>query len=189
MRSATSRHATARSWAARSIPSCARATRTGARRGPTWILQALDRFSTRQFLWAWLWMVVGCGALYWATSFLDGQGLVEGDGPIGRSIGGLWTAVYFSVVTATTLGFGDVTPVELVRAAAVLEAAILVSRLHMLEQDKIEREIEYLCIAVTKTAGPREQQAWDWLMEAIAKHRARQQSELAAGPMPSGAAR
>jgi len=52
--------------------------------------------------------------------------------------------------------------------AAVIEAAILVSRLHMLARDKIEREIAYLQIAVDKTAGPREREAWDWLVERIA---------------------
>lgn len=54
--------------------------------------------------------------------------------------------------------------------AAVLEAAILVSRLHMLPREKVEREIAYLEIAVSKTAGPREQKAWDWLMEMVAAH-------------------
>jgi uncharacterized protein len=52
--------------------------------------------------------------------------------------------------------------------AAVVEAAILVSRLHLLPMDKIEREIAYLQIAVEKTAGLRERQAWDWLTEKIA---------------------
>lgn len=56
--------------------------------------------------------------------------------------------------------------------AAVIEAAILVSRLHLLPHERIDREIAYLGIAVEKTAGPREQQAWDWLMERIASHRA-----------------
>ncbi len=56
--------------------------------------------------------------------------------------------------------------------AAVVEAAILVSRLHMLPRDKIEREIAHLEIAVGKTAGPRERQAWDWLLERVAAHRA-----------------
>jgi uncharacterized protein len=54
--------------------------------------------------------------------------------------------------------------------AAVVEAAILVSRLFMLPRDKVEREIAYLQIAVSKTAGPEEQQAWEWLMQAIADH-------------------
>jgi uncharacterized protein len=51
--------------------------------------------------------------------------------------------------------------------AAVLEACILVSRLNMLPEKKIRSEIDYLTIAVDKTAGPREQQAWRWLMEKI----------------------
>lgn len=54
--------------------------------------------------------------------------------------------------------------------AAVLEAAILVSRLHLLPREKIQSEIDYLSIAVDKTAGLREQQAWQWLMEAITQY-------------------
>jgi len=61
--------------------------------------------------------------------------------------------------------------------AAVVEAAILVSRLHMLPPDKIEREIAYLRIAIDKTAGPRERQAWDWLMERIAEHKTKAATE------------
>ena len=55
--------------------------------------------------------------------------------------------------------------------AAVLEAAILVSRLTMLPAEKIDAEINYLNIAVEKTAGDRELQAWQWLMERIAEFR------------------
>jgi len=51
--------------------------------------------------------------------------------------------------------------------AAVIEAAILVSRLHMMPREKIEREIAYLEIAVSKTASAAEQQAWNWLTDAI----------------------
>jgi hypothetical protein len=56
--------------------------------------------------------------------------------------------------------------------AAVLEAAILVSRLHMLPWEKIEAEMKYLAIAIEKTAGPGEREAWGWLMEKINAHRA-----------------
>jgi len=58
--------------------------------------------------------------------------------------------------------------------AAVLEAAILVSRLHRLPAEKIDRELDYLRIAVNKTAGPNERQAWDWLMARIRDYRAGQ---------------
>jgi hypothetical protein len=54
--------------------------------------------------------------------------------------------------------------------AAVIEAAILTSRLHMLPREKIERELGYLQIAVEKTAGPREHEAWRLLVEKIEDH-------------------
>ncbi|GLS28994.1 hypothetical protein SAMN04488498_101537 [Mesorhizobium albiziae] len=54
--------------------------------------------------------------------------------------------------------------------AAVLELAILVSRLGMLPREKIEMEIEYLTISIEKTAGPDEKEAWGWLMERVTEH-------------------
>lgn len=55
--------------------------------------------------------------------------------------------------------------------AAVIEACILVSRLAMLPADKVDREMAYLAIAIDKTAGPREQEAWAWLNRRIADFR------------------
>ena len=51
--------------------------------------------------------------------------------------------------------------------SAVIEAAILVSRLTLLPEQKIRDEIRYLRIAIDKTAGEREQEAWNWLMEKV----------------------
>jgi uncharacterized protein len=56
--------------------------------------------------------------------------------------------------------------------AAVIEGAVLVSRLHMLPAEKIDDEMAYLQIAIDKTAGPAEREAWQWLTEAVAVHRA-----------------
>ena len=53
--------------------------------------------------------------------------------------------------------------------AAVIEAAILVSRLHLLPRATIEAEIARLRVPVEKTAGAAERQAWEWLMEAVAR--------------------
>ncbi|MBI4755310.1 MAG: DUF447 family protein [Betaproteobacteria bacterium] len=55
--------------------------------------------------------------------------------------------------------------------AAVIEAAILVSRLRMLPAEKIAREMAYLASAVEKTGGPAEREAWQWLEERIRQHR------------------
>ena len=54
--------------------------------------------------------------------------------------------------------------------AAVLELAILVSRLGMLPREKIEAEIAYLTIAIEKTAGEEEREAWGWLMQRVTDH-------------------
>lgn len=60
---------------------------------------------------------------------------------------------------------------------AVLEAAILVSRLGMLSWDKIDAELAYLQIGLDKTAGSNEREAWGWLMTAIDQYRQRGQHE------------
>jgi hypothetical protein len=56
--------------------------------------------------------------------------------------------------------------------AAVIEGAVLVSRLHLLPKEKIDSELAYLQIAIDRTAGAEELEAWGWLQEAIARHRA-----------------
>jgi hypothetical protein len=57
--------------------------------------------------------------------------------------------------------------------AAVIEGAVLVSRLHMLPMEKIETEMKYLQIAIDKTAEAAEHEAWGWLREAVEAHRAK----------------
>ncbi|MDM0103506.1 DUF447 family protein [Variovorax sp. J22R24] len=56
--------------------------------------------------------------------------------------------------------------------AAVIEGAVLVSRLHMLPPQKVDSEMAYLQIAIDKTAGPGEREAWGWLLDAVRRHRA-----------------
>lgn len=61
--------------------------------------------------------------------------------------------------------------------AAVIELAVLVSRLKRLPMEKIKQEIDYLTIAIEKTAGPRELEAWGWLIEAVTNHEAAMNNE------------
>ncbi len=57
---------------------------------------------------------------------------------------------------------------------AVIEGAVLVSRLHLLPPEKIDAEMAYQQIAIDKTASPEAREAWGWLREAVAAHRAKQ---------------
>lgn len=54
--------------------------------------------------------------------------------------------------------------------AAVLEAAILATRLGRLSREKIDSEIAYLSIAIEKTAGEAEREAWDMVIAKIRAH-------------------
>jgi uncharacterized protein len=55
---------------------------------------------------------------------------------------------------------------------AVLEAAILISRLNILPLEKIDSELDYLRIGLEKTASDKEREAWDWLMAVVDAHKA-----------------
>ncbi len=61
--------------------------------------------------------------------------------------------------------------------AAVIELAVLASRLNMLAKEKVLSEMQYLQIAIDKTAGERELQAWAWLTEKVDNFYAQQAGE------------
>ncbi len=50
--------------------------------------------------------------------------------------------------------------------AAVIEAAILLSRRRLLPRAEIEEGLARLAILIDKTAGEAEREAWNWLLEA-----------------------
>jgi len=55
--------------------------------------------------------------------------------------------------------------------SAVIELCILASRLGIIEDKKILDEIKYLEISIDKTAGEREKEAWEWLIDYIKEYR------------------
>ena len=61
--------------------------------------------------------------------------------------------------------------------AAVIELAVLASRLHLIPQEKVKSEMDYLKIAIDKTAGERELQAWGWLTDKVESFYAEQSGE------------
>lgn len=82
----------------------------------------------------------------------------------------LWFKVVHEATHAPFRGFNRA-------QAAVIELAVLVSRLHLLPMEKIDAEVRYLQIAMEKTAGAHEWQAWGWLMEKIENFKAGQHGE------------
>ncbi len=54
---------------------------------------------------------------------------------------------------------------------AVLELAILATRVHLLPREQIDAEFARLATPIEKTAGPREQLAFELLQQSVAEHR------------------
>ena len=65
--------------------------------------------------------------------------------------------------------------------AAVVELSILASRLHRLPKEKVMAEKAYLQIAIGKTAGKRELQAWAWLEDIIDNYYSEHEQTNSAG--------
>jgi len=86
------------------------------------LLELADSLSTARLSAIWLALVVACGAAYWLIDLSSGAGLVEAGARVDSNLGGLLTAIYFSFITATSVGYGDVLPVGITRMLAVAEA-------------------------------------------------------------------
>ena len=97
---------------------------------------------------SWLGMVFAFGLIYWGAGGAMGWGLQTATAPVKPDLNGLTTAIYFSFVTALSIGYGDVTPVGLLRILAIVEGAAgllifgcLVSKLVSRRQEELTAEI------------------------------------------------
>jgi len=115
-----------------------------------WLDRAFDLVADSSYgvlLGSWLVMVLAFGAFYWIVQRQGAAGMRQGAEAVPGTLGGLATATYFSFVTATSVGFGDVVPVGFVRFAAVVEAATglllfgcVISKLVSRRQDQLIAE-------------------------------------------------
>ena len=78
--------------------------------------------STAQLFLVWLLMILLSGIAYWLGAVIGEHGLLEGGRSVGTDFRGFADAIYFSFVTATSVGYGDVVPVGFARPIAMAEA-------------------------------------------------------------------
>lgn len=69
----------------------------------------------------WVVVVLVWGAVYWAMSWWPGGALIRNDQPLGSDAFGALAAMYFSAVTATSIGYGDIVPIGAARVLAIGE--------------------------------------------------------------------
>lgn len=73
------------------------------------LLKIVDSLSLAKWSGIWVAMVVGCAIVFWALGQTSWAGLYHNGEPLPRGIVSIGDCLYFSVVTATTLGYGDIT--------------------------------------------------------------------------------
>jgi hypothetical protein len=70
----------------------------------------------------WLAIVLLCGVAYWALIWIDASTLSTASRAVGTGVDGFFSALYFSAVTATSIGYGDIVPTGVARLLAIAEA-------------------------------------------------------------------
>jgi potassium channel LctB len=128
----------------------AREVRPSFRRGVTWSnrLDILANWSLQQLIYFWLALIVCFGLLYWSAGIGMGWALQAGSAEVKPDINGFGTAIYFSFVTALSIGYGDVIPVGPLRILAVTEGiagllifGCVISKLVSRRQEELVEEI------------------------------------------------
>ncbi len=85
------------------------------------LLGLIERCSTSELSLVWLAIILLSGVAYWIAAMAGRPALLEHGAAVAGGLDGLATAVYFSFVTATSIGYGDVLPVGMARILAVVE--------------------------------------------------------------------
>jgi potassium channel LctB len=111
-------------------------------------LERLANFSLERLVGVWFGMIVAFGLIYWLAGLGMGSGLQAGNTAVKADWDGLWTASYFSFVTALSIGYGDVVPLGIFRILAVVEGAAgllifgcVISKLVSRRQEELTEEI------------------------------------------------
>ncbi len=105
----------------------------------------LDKFTFSKILLLWLSGIFGFGVFYFLGSTQNSFLLSTG---AGKPVSQWLDYVYFSFITATSTGFGDIVPIGMFKSVAILEIifglivlALVTSKLVSLKQDVIITEI------------------------------------------------
>jgi rhodanese-related sulfurtransferase len=109
------------------------------------VAQFVDSLTIRQWFSLWFAMILSCASMYWLGGLTPWPGLAQNGELIRSDWYGFADCLYFSVVTATTVGYGDIVPRSIwARALASTEAmggmllvGAVISRLLSAQQEKL----------------------------------------------------
>jgi hypothetical protein len=111
-------------------------------------LEVVANWPLERLVGFWLGMIVVFGVIYWLAGISMGWGLQAGSAEVKPDLSGFATAIYFSFVTALSIGYGDVIPLGALRILAVTEGiagllifGCVISKLVSRRQEDLTAEI------------------------------------------------
>jgi len=109
-----------------------------------------DRLSLVHVIGLWLIGIIFFGAIYFALIFIN-QPLTYHNEPLTKNVFGLGNSLYFSFVTAMTIGYNDITPSGYSKLAVILEAifsvalfGLFIAKIVAVKQEELVQEVEEL---------------------------------------------
>lgn len=116
----------------------------------TQFVDTIVEFSYQSLFLLWFSLATLIGVFYFILSFVPGEGSVQ-LARIDSLWSRFWNSIYFSFVTATSTGYGDITPVGISKFLAIFQSilaliifAVLVTKLVSRKQDVALRQIHKL---------------------------------------------
>ncbi|SRR5579875_528117 len=112
------------------------------------LVDFIDRQPTSRLFLFWLAMTLFFGLIYWTAGLMHHSGLYENGKRLDGSLGGLADSIYFSFITVTSVGYGDILPHGIARVMAIVEAiaglllfGAVISKFVSRRQDQVVQEI------------------------------------------------
>ena len=109
-----------------------------------------DRLSLVHVIGIWLIGITLFGLIYFALTFTN-HPLIYNNEPLTKDVNGLGNSMYFSFITAMTIGYNDITPTGFSKLAVIIEAifsvamlGIFIAKIVAVKQEELEREVEEL---------------------------------------------
>jgi potassium channel LctB len=109
-----------------------------------------DRLTIIQVVGIWLLGVLVFGLIYFALTFTN-QHLLYNNEPLTADANGFANSIYFSAITALTIGYNDLVPIGYSKLAVIMEAifsiamlGILIAKIVAVKQEELIQEVEEL---------------------------------------------
>jgi hypothetical protein len=112
------------------------------------LVDLIDSQPTSRLFLFWIAMTLFFGLIYWTAGLMHHSGLFENGKRLDGSLRGLADCIYFSFITVTSVGYGDILPHGIARVMAIAEAiaglllfGAVISKFVSRRQEQVVQEI------------------------------------------------